>query len=75
MSNTQKLTGVQFDAKTNETVVYELSSEELEQRTLDEIEHKAFFDLIANTTAARASALTKLVELGLTDDEISALVG
>ncbi len=29
----------------------------------------------ANTTAARASALAKLAELGLTNDEIAALVG
>jgi hypothetical protein len=29
----------------------------------------------ADAAAARASALTKLAELGLTDDEIAALVG
>jgi hypothetical protein len=75
MSNTQKLTGVSYDAKTNETSVYDLSSQELRQRTLDQKEHDTFVSLSADAAAARASALAKLKVLGLTDDEIAALIG
>jgi hypothetical protein len=46
--------------------------EELETHYSEATKHEA---VITAQTAARASALAKLAGLGLTDDEIAALVG
>ena len=60
---------------TGEETVRDMTDAEIEQRKLDAAaakEHKAAIDAQA---AARESALAKLAALGLTDDEIAALVG
>jgi hypothetical protein len=44
-----------------------------EQRTKDAAEAKAIEDATQAKVTARASALAKLAELGLTEDEIAAL--
>ncbi len=61
------------DAVTGVKIERPLTAEELTQRELDQSEaiaHQADKEVMAT---ARASALAKLVELGLTEDEIAAL--
>ena len=73
----ETLTKVVVDCSTGEQSIIELTEEEIAQRDLEAKEfakiqkaEKAAADAKA---AARASALTKLAELGLTEEEIQAL--
>ena len=55
--------------------VREMTDAEYAQWQTDNEAHAAQAAAVEAQAAARASALTKLADLGLTDDEISALVG
>jgi hypothetical protein len=55
--------------------VRNMTDEELAQWETDKEAHAAQAAAVEAQAAARASALTKLADLGLTNDEISALVG
>jgi hypothetical protein len=61
--------GIDRNMTAAEEAAYEIAAA---QMAADEQQTQAAQDA---KTAARASALTKLANLGLTDDEISALVG
>ena len=53
----------------------EMTDAEYAQWQTDNEAHAAQAAAVEAKAVARASALTKLVDLGLTDDEIAALVG
>ena len=55
--------------------VREMTDAEYAQWQTDNEAHAAEAAAVEAQAAARASALAKLADLGLTDDEISALVG
>jgi hypothetical protein len=55
--------------------VREMTDAEYAQWQADAADAAAHQQAEADAAAARASALTKLANLGLTDDEISAIVG
>jgi|LakMenEpi03Aug12_release.lakeMendotaPanAssembly.Ray.scaffolds.fasta_scaffold1778814_1 hypothetical protein len=63
----------EINAATGEVIVKDLTADELEQRTLDAVAEKASKAEAEAKVAARASALAKLAELGLTEEEIAAL--
>lgn len=54
--------------------IREMTAEEYEQHKKDVAQETAQREALAAQTAARASALAKLAALGLTDDEIAALL-
>jgi hypothetical protein len=72
-TSTQALTATEFNGLTNETTIRELTAEELAQRKLDATEAKTLKSEADARLAARDSALAKLAELGLTEEEIAAL--
>jgi hypothetical protein len=63
----------EFNGLTGETIIRDLTADELAQRELDLAEAAAQAAALEAKAAARASALTKLAELGLTEEEIQAL--
>jgi hypothetical protein len=63
----------QTNAATGETIERELTAEELEQHELDLANGLAQQAEQEAKAAARASALAKLAELGLTEEEVAAL--
>ena len=63
----------EFDGLTGQTIVRDLTVEELAQRELDAAEAAAQRAAVEAKAAARQSALAKLAELGLTEEEIAAL--
>jgi DNA-binding NarL/FixJ family response regulator len=67
------LTLVEFDGSTGLETIRELTPDEVQER--EELAQKAEANLadIEAKQSARASALAKLVALGLTEDEIAAL--
>ncbi len=69
----------EYFADTNEVIESELTSEEIAERELVELEAIALKEQIeadlAAKQAAKASAISKLSALGLDADEIAALVG
>jgi DNA-binding NarL/FixJ family response regulator len=67
---TEKLIAVEFDGKTGETLVRELTTIEIAGREADYLESKQIKDI---ELATRESALAKLAALGLTEAEIAAL--
>jgi DNA-binding NarL/FixJ family response regulator len=62
-----------INAVTGEQIVREFNAEELAQRELEIVEATAQQSAIEAKATARASALAKLAELGLTQEEIAAL--
>jgi len=62
-----------YDHATGEITTRELTEEELAQRLQDETNFKNKLKAQTAKEKARASALAKLVELGLTEEEIAAL--
>lgn len=52
-----------------------LTSEDISQLKKDEEENKKILEQVKKQQAYKESATTKLKNLGLTDDEISALIG
>lgn len=69
----EALTAFEFDGLTGETINRPLSEAELAQRKLDASEAKSAQSELDAKNAARASAILKLSELGLTVEEIAAL--
>jgi hypothetical protein len=63
----------EFNGLTGETIVRDLTSDELAQRELDRAEATARELDQQSMATARASALAKLAALGLTQEEIAAL--
>ena len=74
---TEVLTRIEWDGSTGETKVIPLTAEEIAQREADAAAfaiEQAARDAEAEAVAdAKASAITKLAKLGLSDAEISAL--
>ncbi len=66
-------TSLEIDALTGEIIERPLTIEELAQREADAIEAAGQQAAREAKAAARASALAKLAELGLTEEEIAAL--
>jgi len=66
-------TAFEFNAISGEVIIRDLTSEELAQRELDKAEAATVAAAIEAKATARASALAKLAELGLTQEEIAAL--
>ena len=62
-----------YDHATGKVTTRELTEEELAQRLQDETNFKNKLKAQAAKEKARASALAKLAELGLTEEEIAAL--
>jgi len=75
---TEILTAIEVNCATGEVTERELTAEELAQREVDAAAYaaaKAEEDAAAEaTTAAKASAQAKLQALGLTGDEVVALL-
>ena len=71
MSKTMQVT--EFNSLTGETIIRDMSSDELAQRKLDVAEAKAQEAEATAKADARVSALAKLAKLGLTKAEIEAL--
>ena len=69
----EELTATEFNGETGETIIRPLTAEEIAQRENDATEIAAQQAAIAAKAAARQSALAKLAELGLTEEEIAAL--
>jgi hypothetical protein len=69
----ETLTAVIFDAATGEVTERPLTAEEIAQRELDIAEAQARQAEQDAKAAARVSALAKLKELGLSQEEIEAL--
>ena len=62
-----------YDHTTAETIIRELDETEQAQRDSDEANYQNQLQLESSRESARASAIKKLVTLGLTADEIAAL--
>jgi len=69
----ETLTGLFVDALTGETVERELTNDEIEHLATIQLEIEAQEAETEAKIAARASALAKLAELGLTEEELAAL--
>lgn len=63
------------DVSTGETITREMNEDELAQQIQNEINERNYRQAEADKIAAKASALAKLAALGLTDDEVKAIVG
>jgi hypothetical protein len=63
-----------INATTGETIVREMTDAELAQKELDAAAVEAEKQAIAEREAARQSGRAKLAALGLTDQEIDALI-
>ena len=66
---------IEHNALTNSVQEIDLTPEEVKQWETDNAAYAAHAAAVEAQAVARASALAKLAELGLTDDEIAALVG
>jgi hypothetical protein len=75
MATTQSevLTALEVDAQTGETIERELNAEEIAEREEMKAQAQARQAEAQAKEAARASALGKLADLGLTAEEIAAL--
>lgn len=62
------------DCATGETIVREMTDDELARRDQIIADQQAAEQLAAEKRAAKQSARAKLAALGLTDDEINALI-
>lgn len=69
-AKTQIFTELIIDGETGEQIIRELTAEEISQRQSEAV---AIQTAQAAKAAARQSALAKLAELGLTEEEIAAL--
>lgn len=70
---TEILIAVETNAETGETIERELTAEEVAELKAIHAQAKAEKTQQEAKVAARASALAKLAELGLTEEEIAAL--
>ena len=69
----EKLTTLEVNAETGEQIERELTKEELKEREQIAKNYEVMQVEENNKIAARKSALAKLAELGLTEEEIAAL--
>jgi hypothetical protein len=69
----ETLNAVEFDGLTGQTIIRPLTEEEIINREQSAIQSEAQLAAMQARAAARASALAKLAELGLTEAEINAL--
>lgn len=65
----------EVNASTGEVIERDFTAEELAQREIDLQDALDTEAAIAAAISARESALTKLAALGLTEEEIAALIG
>jgi hypothetical protein len=72
-AKTETLKATEINAATNEVIVRDLTADEIAQREIDQAEAATIAAAETAKATARASALAKLAELGLTADEIAAL--
>ena len=72
MTKNDKQTGVSFNAATNESLIFDLSENELAQRQLDEAEAKTQAEAKAAREVARQEVLDRL---GLSAAEVQLLLG
>lgn len=72
--HSEALTGVFHDAATGETIIRELTAEEIAVIP-DETETQNVAELLSQKQEARESAIAKLSAIGLTQNEINALLG
>jgi alkylhydroperoxidase family enzyme len=72
-AKTEILIATEINAATGEVTERPMTAEELSQRKIDEAEAAAQLAAKEAKAATRASALAKLKELGLTEQEIAAL--
>ena len=72
-AKTEILTAFEINGETGETIIRPLTAEEIAQREIDAAEYVARQIELEAKAAARQSALAKLAELGLTEEEIAAL--
>jgi hypothetical protein len=71
--NEEILIAVEVDAATGELIERPLTAEELDEREKMQASTKAAETEAKAKEAARTSALAKLAELGLTEEEVAAL--
>jgi hypothetical protein len=74
MSNPQSLSGLFVDAQTGETITRELTPEEV-AAIPEPLNEESIEAQIQARLEARASASAKLSALGLTEEEINAIIG
>lgn len=72
-AKTQTLTALELNAITGEEIVRDLTADEIADRQAQAIQDAAKAAADEAKATARASALAKLAELGLTQEEIAAL--
>jgi len=72
-AKTEISTALVIDVETGEQMIRELTAEELSQQQTNAAEFAAKQAAANAKAAARQSALAKLAELGLTEEEIAAL--
>lgn len=70
---TTKLKAIEFNGETGQEIERELTADEIAQLAIDVTEKEALRTALEAKAAARQSALAKLAELGLTEEEIQAL--
>ena len=63
----------EYDVSTGQVTVRDVNAEELEMRKMINADYKKHSDDLKAKADARISALAKLADLGLTQDEINAL--
>jgi len=63
------------DANSNTSIQREMTDEEFAQYQIDEKASKALYDKIAESKMNYESALSKLISLGLTEQEALAVIG
>jgi hypothetical protein len=73
VSNTEPILETFHDALTGETITRELTAEEID--AIPEINDESIEARIQARLEARASASAKLSALGLTEEEINAIIG
>jgi hypothetical protein len=72
-TKSETLKATEINAATGEVIVRDLTADELDQREADATEAEARQAEVDAKAAARASALAKLEDLGLTAEEVAAL--
>ena len=64
-----------INCENGEIIERELSAEEIKQQTIDEKEYAKIQKVETDKLIAKQSAHEKLAALGLTDDEVRAIIG
>jgi hypothetical protein len=72
---TEKLTALEVNAQTGETIERPLTTEEIKERNQVAAQDAKLVTDLQAKGAARQSALAKLAALGLTEDEAKAIAG